>query len=390
VVAIVPYVALKVAWVAGIPWGWEDAGVITGTAMVAGDAITGAMALVGALLALAFTRGWGLRAPAWLVVFPAWVAAGFLVPVVAGLPVYGLLVAADRIPDPDADGRASGWLFPLVYATFFFLGVGLLASGGFYLHDRWGRLLGGAVGDGGPGATGPLRAILARAAIAISGCLGALNLYWLLGGTAGLDPRRLGERDYVFAQGTAGGAVAAGCLAAGLLLLTGDRGRGKPFSVVLALVGVGGAVLFAQGALNLAFGWLVSATGSIGNLGTEVPSPRRRVVFDIVNFFAVVGSGLGGAVALVHLAERDAALAGAAGRDGPSARSSQGRVPAGGGRAPPGLERVTNFSEGFFASSPLFAKAFASNDASGADRSGSRGSGRDGRLVPGPPSAFRA
>jgi hypothetical protein len=309
--AITPYIALKVAWVAGIPWGWENAEVISGAPMVIGDAVTGAMALVGALIALAFTHRWGLRAPAWLVVFPAWVGTGLLLPIVAAMPLYGLLVALGRLPYPDAEGRASWWMFPLVYCGFYFLGIGLLVSGGFYVSDRWGHGLRGAVGDGAWGATRSLQRVLARAAAALAVCLGALHLGWALGGTFGLDPERLSERDHTYYQGHVVGAVAATCAAVGVLMLTSDGGRRLRIWIPVALAGLGSAVTFATGTLNLAYGWVLTATGGIGNLSAQLPTPQQRAVYDIVNSLGVFDASLIGVIVLFHLAERYEVLTGA-------------------------------------------------------------------------------
>lgn len=71
------------------------------------NATTALAALVGILLGLAFSRPWGERLPAWLVVLPVWVGTGLLVPMVLLAPVLGpAAVARDQ-----AAGPAPAWSY---------------------------------------------------------------------------------------------------------------------------------------------------------------------------------------------------------------------------------------------------------------------------------------
>jgi hypothetical protein len=81
-----PYLALKLVWLAGGQLGVADAAMMRDPSMVALNALTAFMDLVGIAIALAFTHQWGLRIPAWLVLPPMWVATGLLSKFVARCP----------------------------------------------------------------------------------------------------------------------------------------------------------------------------------------------------------------------------------------------------------------------------------------------------------------
>jgi hypothetical protein len=83
-VGTVPYLGLKVAWIAGSGVGLPDPGPMHTPPMIAANAVTAALDVCVVLLALALTMGWGRRLPALVVLLPAWVGTGLLVPVAAG------------------------------------------------------------------------------------------------------------------------------------------------------------------------------------------------------------------------------------------------------------------------------------------------------------------
>jgi hypothetical protein len=75
------------------------------------NATTALAALVGILLGLAFSRPWGERLPAWLVVLPVWVGTGLLVPMLLLAPVLGpAAVARDQ-----AAGAAPAWSYEQLF-----------------------------------------------------------------------------------------------------------------------------------------------------------------------------------------------------------------------------------------------------------------------------------
>jgi hypothetical protein len=93
IVCALPYLALKVIWLAGGTLGVADLVTMGATSMVVLNAITAGMDLVGIVLALAFSHPWGLRIPAWLLLPPVWVATGLLTTFVVGVPIFSVLSA---------------------------------------------------------------------------------------------------------------------------------------------------------------------------------------------------------------------------------------------------------------------------------------------------------
>jgi len=114
--ATLPYLALKLAWLAGSKVGVADPTVLADPAYMVANAITLLLDAFVVLLAFALTYDFGRRLPAWLLVPPLWVATGLLGPIVALLPMTLTLV----------DGRARGasqdalesWVYAVVYLGF--------------------------------------------------------------------------------------------------------------------------------------------------------------------------------------------------------------------------------------------------------------------------------
>ncbi len=96
VASCVPYLALKVAWVAGshikIPAGSSLLDDRLTMAVINGFSVPLDSAVI--VLALVPTRPWGLKVPAWLPAFPVWVATGLMNLAYAGQMLVGLPVAA--------------------------------------------------------------------------------------------------------------------------------------------------------------------------------------------------------------------------------------------------------------------------------------------------------
>jgi hypothetical protein len=104
IVAITPYLLIKIAWTFGVFLPREAMGDPEWRAI---NAATAVLALVGILLGVAFSRPWGERLPAWLVIPPVWVGTGLLVPIVLLAPVLGpAAVARD-----EAGGAAATWAY---------------------------------------------------------------------------------------------------------------------------------------------------------------------------------------------------------------------------------------------------------------------------------------
>ncbi|MQA79423.1 MAG: hypothetical protein GEV10_13250 [Streptosporangiales bacterium] len=139
--AVVPYAALKVAWLSGSPVG-IPAGSPARTEFGVANAITLALDLAVVVVALALTHRWGQRLPAWTVLLPAWVGTGFLIPVVGQVAVgfgYGLLTSG-RLVDLE-NGLVDGPTYTLVYASFAAQGLLLTLCFVLYARVRWASVL---------------------------------------------------------------------------------------------------------------------------------------------------------------------------------------------------------------------------------------------------------
>jgi hypothetical protein len=239
-IAVAPYLLIKVAWTFGILLpdarmgepGWR-----------AVNATTALLALVGILLGLAFSRPWGERLPAWLVLLPVWLGTGLLVPMVLLAPVLGpAAVARDQ-----SAGAAPTWSYEqlLVIVSLVGVGVGLPVAFAGYATARWPEALGGPLDLGDtPGHTRRLQ--LPLAGIVAVGCvlLAIAKLYWALGGTVGIDPARLDDRDLWWHLLTLSTGVWALAGAWAVLVLTSRRGA-RRFLFPMLVSWVASGMLFA-------------------------------------------------------------------------------------------------------------------------------------------------
>ena len=104
----VPYLALKIVWLAGGTLGVADTAMMSDPSMFVLNLVTAGMDVIAIALALAFTYAWGQRIPAWLVLPPVWVATGLLVKFVLAVPLMtaaGMLMGRS-LPEPGGPGRS--------------------------------------------------------------------------------------------------------------------------------------------------------------------------------------------------------------------------------------------------------------------------------------------
>jgi hypothetical protein len=173
-----------------------------------------------------------MRLPARPVLVFAWIAGGFLVPMIPYMVISSLLPATGE------PSSAPGWEQWLIEASFLGLGVCLAVALPLYLRERW------------PTAFTPRpRPAWARPAAVIAVGFASASAYWDLGGTAGITHPEVRElRWHLLLTNDALWALAA---AAGAWFL----GRGL---VPAALTWIGSGFLFAWNAwklpLGLAFG----------------------------------------------------------------------------------------------------------------------------------------
>ncbi len=257
VVSCVPYLALKIAWVAGSHVGIpEGSGLLDHrVSMAVVNSLSVLLDSAVIVLALVLTRPWGLRVPAWLLAFPVWVATGLLAPIMAGFPLQ-LLVRAfggSTRTGPSSEPFLDEWVFGVVYSGFIVQGIALGSLFTLYARDRWGHLWRGPVWELPTGVIGSAQRFTAVAAGVLALFPLTVHLLWACGATAGLSEGRVAERTGDFHALETMYAVFLLAAVAGGGMLAFRRGRPLPVKVPLALAWVGsGAVACWGGWLSLA------------------------------------------------------------------------------------------------------------------------------------------
>lgn len=145
VVAVVPYTTLKLLWLSGATVGLKSGAAVAeihSPRMVVGNVVTIVLELLAVGLAVALTRPWGRRVPAWIVVGLAGGATGLLAPILLGLPLGSALQLTVR-GDVHTSGMEdmSPWVFALVYGGFGLLAIAIAVLAWRYALARWGRIL---------------------------------------------------------------------------------------------------------------------------------------------------------------------------------------------------------------------------------------------------------
>ncbi|WP_216206408.1 hypothetical protein [Amycolatopsis aidingensis] len=249
IVAVLPYLTLKVLWVfdvmVGVPpespaySGWQ-----------AQNAATAALDLVAVLLALALTQDWGLRLPAWLVLVPIWVGTGFLVPAFVEVVVdflHGLTTSGQLVSMQD--GLVENWTYVIVGSSFAV--QGLLLGGAFvlYARQRWAEAIAELPVEPERGTTFPVQRVLGITGAVLAAVIAVLHLY-----QAVLAPAALRTGEWTFATRVVEAVEGIGALLAvlGVLALVGTgarrllptRGR---FTTAVVFTWIGAGSLFAYG-----------------------------------------------------------------------------------------------------------------------------------------------
>jgi|GEM_PF-811484 len=238
--SVMPYFLIKIAWTLGLFIPTEQMGDASWRAI---NAATAVIAAIGILLALAFSMPWGTRLPAWLVAIPVWIGTGLLVPMLLLAPVLG---PAAMLRDQEA-GAADVWALEQLFVMLSLVGVGIclpLALAG-YAKTRWPEAFGNSMDYSRlPGNTLRLQQTMGR--LVGVGCilLGMIKVFWAAGGTIGIDPARLEERDMWWHLLTLSTGVWSFAGAWGLLVLT-SRSRSRRFVPRMAAVWVSSGMLFS-------------------------------------------------------------------------------------------------------------------------------------------------
>ena len=299
IVFMLPYLALKVAWLSGNPVGFNDGSLVGKPGMIAANAISFGMDFIAVGLALAFTHRWGLRVPAWLVLFPMWVATGFLAPAVVIAPITIITQELASNPSPSTNAMLQPWVGRVVGASFAGQGAALIVAFVLYVRTRWADLLQSTASAAVTGPTHSVQVILANVAALMAVAAGGLHLVWAFGGTVGLGPRALSEptaQSYLL-NGIWGSMGLAG--AAGILTMVHRWGR-APFKLLMAFTWTGAGSLFAWGLWTLV---LVLPGITFGRRATD-----GVALYNCLSFVKFTAGMLIGIVTMVLLAERQAAI----------------------------------------------------------------------------------
>lgn len=296
IAAMLPYLTLKILWMAGNPLGLDPAFVDDPT-VVALNAMTFGMDAVGLVMALAFTMRWGMRLPAWLVLLPLWVGTGLLSVIVVTAPLGVLVEGADVLPDA---GPIQPWVIMVVYSGFVVQGIGLMVSFALYARDRWPHVLTAPVADRPLTSTLPFQAVVARGALLFTLLIGGIRLAWAFGVSAGLPGV---ADDYSPSSALLDGFKGLLAIGAGAALLAMVAGAGRaPFWKPLVVAWLGSGAMFGWGL----YAMIVTVTG--GPLGGNSPG-----LVGVVQLFETLTGLVMGMCGAFLLAERSRRAAGGSG-----------------------------------------------------------------------------
>ncbi|MFJ6353564.1 hypothetical protein ACIQKB_29495 [Streptomyces sp. NPDC092046] len=193
VLACLPYIVLKVVWVAGGRLGIPDGSVLLDhpTMMGVANGVSVLADAVVVLLALLLTRPWGLRVRAWPLLFPLWAATGLIAPIMAAYPAQ-LAVSllggnGGGTAGPPSEPFLDAWVFPVVYGGFILQGLSLGTLFVLYVRGRWGRVWSGRLRElPAAASTRGLRAAAVTGAV-LALAPAALCFLWAAGSTTGLS-----------------------------------------------------------------------------------------------------------------------------------------------------------------------------------------------------------
>ncbi|MGW4894619.1 hypothetical protein ACWEQL_20455 [Kitasatospora sp. NPDC004240] len=313
VAAAVPYLVLKLLWVAGRPVGTDDPAEMDELWLV--NLLTIGMGSVSVLLSLAFARPWGRRVPAGWLAFPMWVGTGLLGTILVALPLFLLSTLVLGPPDPgppadggsdgggSGDGAAAGWVFPLVYGGFTVQGIALITGFLLYARERWAPLLRSRIGELPHSPTLGVQRAFAGTAVVPALVVAAAHLYWAAGGENGLPAEWVEQRNRGVTVMDTVTAVMAVAAVTALLVLVLRLCPGRGVRVPLAVAWTAAGSVFGWGA------WQLVAYGAVAG----DPGPGRALpgLLTLVQSLQVVTGLLVLMTGAIALAERAATAAGA-------------------------------------------------------------------------------
>ncbi|WP_393056691.1 hypothetical protein [Streptomyces sp. LN549] len=299
IVACLPYIVLKTAWISGSHLGIPEGSELLdhSTALVVGNIGSVLMDSAVVVIALLLTQAWGRRVPAWLLALPMWVATGLLLPIMTGYPLQ-LLVAAlggDIVQDESGRPFLQEWVFGVVYGGFILQGLSLGALFALYARDRWGHLWQGALRELPSSPTAPALRAAAVTASLIALAPAAVHLLWATGSPAGLSEARAAERTSGFYVLEAVHLFFVAATVTGVLLLAFRRSA-LPLRVPLALAWGGSGATACWG------GWMSIASLVPVDDIAERPTPAMVLIYAVQMLVGTLVVALGA----YFLAERAA------------------------------------------------------------------------------------
>lgn len=268
VAAVLPYLVLKLMWLAGHMVGIPHGSPARGPEFLWPNLVTAVMDGLAILVAMAFTHRWGLRLPAWLVLAPAWIGTGFLGPAVVQVVNGGLaaLVTGGTAVSTEG-GLVAPWAYALVYASFAAQGVLLVGGLAGYANTRWRYAFQSAPRADDPvsvpRAGDPVCGALAVAGAAGAAVVAAGHLAMGLGGEGAYGAYQAGW-EYTSRSGQVVDALAALLAAAGVLGLAWPplaRRIPRPHALVASFAGSGAMFAYALLTVTAVVTGLTSSAG---------------------------------------------------------------------------------------------------------------------------------
>ncbi|WP_431958311.1 hypothetical protein [Nocardia lijiangensis] len=290
VAATLPYLTLKTNWIAGGTLGVRDPEFLDSSTMTGLNLVTLAMDAIAVAFAIVLVAPWGRRAPGWIVLLPAWIAGGLLIPIVLAAPL-GLALDSGAIDD-EPDFPLATWVFPLVYGGFTVQGIGLAVGFFCYGVERWGGLIGGRVGDDPRPARQWRELVLLAAAPAL--VTGLCTMLWGWGVPGGLSEEMDDNRNAAFTIMETVRGVFAALAVVGTLMLVRRRPARMPAWCAVALAGVGSGAMFGWGL------WAMVVTLTEGPLAEDA----RPAAANLVQLFQTLTGLALGLAALAIVASR--------------------------------------------------------------------------------------
>ncbi|MFB6726315.1 hypothetical protein ACFCV3_39465 [Kribbella sp. NPDC056345] len=248
-VATVPYLALKISWVSGGTIGMNDPAYFDTTTYQIGNLVTIGMDAVAVAVAAALTFRWGQRIPAWLVLFPIWVATGFLAPIA----VLTLLPSASSSATTQAVEPLANWVFTVVYAGFAIQGVLLMTAFVLAAVTRWPSVFSQRLAGAPRSTAQTLLLLITAAAVLLATVVAGFQWAWAFGVRTGLPDQLLKDGDVTARLSYFGGyGVFTLTSIVGVTLLAVRKPERTRLWIPLAATWLGSSAMFAWGSWQLA------------------------------------------------------------------------------------------------------------------------------------------